>query len=109
MDLKTLAVLGISIAAAAPFAWIILFPFIWRAVGSALGWYLRKKTEGRRALILKVMNEDVKNYRQKSPEHKESDDEDWEKLGASGIGSSKNGDKADKEWDGIVGFFHPFW
>lgn len=110
MDLKTIAILVISLVAAAPFAWLFLFPFVWRYLGSLLGWYLRRKTEGRRARILEVMNEDIRKYRPKSPDRKDSDDDDWEKLGASAvIGSSKNGGMADKEWDGIVGFFHPFW
>jgi alpha-1,2-mannosyltransferase len=109
MDFKSLGVLAVSAIALTPFAWLFLFPFVWTTVGSVLGWYLRRKTEGRRARILEVMDGDLKAYREKKRQHdKESDDDDWESLDSVAAGSSKNGDKADKDWDGIVGFFHPF-
>ena len=37
------------------------------------------------------------------------DQDGWEAIDAYGLGSAKNGEKAEQEWDGIVGFFHPFW
>jgi alpha-1,2-mannosyltransferase len=109
MDLRTLAVLGVSIVAFTPVAWFFLIPSVWRAFGSLLGWYLRRKTEGRRARILEVMNDDIKGWQIRNPEQKESDDEDWEKLSGHAVGSSTNGEKADKNFDGVIGFFHPFW
>jgi alpha-1,2-mannosyltransferase len=36
-------------------------------------------------------------------------DEEWENIESFAVGTAKNGEKADREWDGIVGFFHPFW
>lgn len=109
MDFKSFCLLAVTAVSLAPFAWLFLFPFVYRTVGSLLGWYLRRKTEGRRARILEVMDDDLKAYRQKRQDEKESsDDDDWERLESHAVGSSKNGDKADKDWDGIVGFFHPF-
>lgn len=109
MDFKSLGILAVSAIAFAPFAWLFLFPFVYKTVGSLLGWYLRRKTEGRRSRILEVMNADLKAYREKKrQDEKDSDDDDWERLDSHAIGSSRNGDKADNDWDGIVGFFHPF-
>lgn len=111
MDLKSLGVLAVSAVALTPFAWLFLFPFVWKALGSLLGWYLRRKTEGRRSRLLEVMDAELNAYREKKRQHdraSDNDDDDWEKLDSFAEGSSKNGDKADKDWDGIVGFFHPF-
>lgn len=55
------------------------------------------------------MNDDIKGWQIRNPEQKESDDEDWEKLSGHAVGSSTNGDKADRDFDGVIGFFHPFW
>lgn len=54
------------------------------------------------------MNDDIKGWQIRNPEQKESDDEDWEKLSGHAVGSSTNGDKADRDFDGVIGFFHPF-
>lgn len=112
MDLKSLGVLAVSTVALAPFAWLYLFPSVWKAVGLLLGWYLRRKTEGRRARILEVMDAELNAYREKKRPHDRNssgdDDDDWERLDSFAAASSTNGGKADKDWDGIVGFFHPF-
>jgi alpha-1,2-mannosyltransferase len=55
------------------------------------------------------MAEDEKAYRERRQDEKENDDDDWERLDSQAMGSSRNGDRANREWDGIVGFFHPFW
>jgi alpha-1,2-mannosyltransferase len=101
----TIVALGVTILAILPF----LIPFLWRAIGLVLGWYLKRKTDGRRARILEVVEEDEKTYAEKNKDKKDSDDEDWENIDATAVGSSNNGGKGEKEWDGIVGFFHPFW
>lgn len=86
-----------------------LTPFFMRRVGSALGWYLRRKTEGRRASLLEVMEEDEKAYLEKQTAGEKTLDGDWENVEAYALGSSPNGQTGEKQWDGIVGFFHPFW
>lgn len=78
-----------------------------RTFGTALGWYLRRKTEGRRAIIVRATEEHEREYKERSSNrHSErsSLDDEWEKIEAS----STNASKADHDWDGIVGFFHPF-
>lgn len=38
-----------------------------------------------------------------------SDDGECEEVEKHTAGSAKNGGEADDEWEGIIGFFHPFW
>ncbi|KAJ4307210.1 asparagine-linked glycosylation protein [Collariella sp. IMI 366227] len=91
-----------------PLATFILFPLLWRALGASLGWYLRKKTEGRRCHILELVASDEKKYREEREDSTGSEGGGWEKVDSHEVGNSKNGGTADKDWDGIVGFFHPF-
>lgn len=107
MDPKTLT-FGFLAVALVPFSSLILIPFFWRIVGSLLGWYLRRKTDGRRARILEVMEEEERIYGEKLKDANVRDDEEWENLEAHTLGTSKNGERREKGWDGIVGFFHPF-
>ncbi|KAI0967931.1 glycosyltransferase family 4 protein [Xylaria arbuscula] len=110
MDPLTLLVTGAAIGFA-PFVGIALWhviPLIFNAfvgiVGSWAGWYLRKKTEGRRALILRATEEEEARLRDsdKSEGVTSSDREKGE------TGRVHDDDKSDREWDGIAGFFHPF-
>ncbi|KAK3989575.1 hypothetical protein QBC44DRAFT_81865 [Cladorrhinum sp. PSN332] len=73
----------VPVACLTPLAILIFAPLLRRALGALLGWYLRKKTDGRRLHILELIEADEK------------------KFGAAS--EQKGGD-----WDGIVGFFHPF-
>ncbi|KAK0705382.1 glycosyltransferase family 4 protein [Lasiosphaeris hirsuta] len=107
MDPTILAFVVVPLMALTPLVSLFLFPLLWRTLGTALGWYLRKKTDGRRGHILELVEGDEKKYQEGSKKHKDSDDE-WESVDPYAVGTSKNGDKAEKEWDGIVGFFHPF-
>ncbi|KAK8133382.1 hypothetical protein PG984_005394 [Apiospora sp. TS-2023a] len=91
----------------------VLFHTFANTVGTTLGWYLRKKTDGRRSLIIRITEEDEKAYaenrsRSKSSSSSSSLDNDWENIEKSVLGTSHNGEKGEQEWDGIVGFFHPF-
>ncbi|KAK0747480.1 hypothetical protein B0T21DRAFT_397832 [Apiosordaria backusii] len=88
-------------------------PLLCRAVGALLGWYLRKKTDGRLSHILELTEADEKKFREQQQGRRSSDgssgkDEEWEKVDTYTVGTSKNGDKGEEDWDGIVGFFHPF-
>lgn len=109
MEPSTLAFIVVPLLAFAPLMTFFLFPMLWRAIGSMLGLYLRKKTEGRRCHIVELAEADEKRYQAAVGERRNSgDDDEWESVDAYTLGTSKNGDKGEKEWDGIVGFFHPF-
>jgi alpha-1,2-mannosyltransferase len=81
-----------------------------QTVGAALGWYLRRKTDGRRALILRVTEESERAFKDNSPSKSSGSslDDEWENIEAAVTGTAKNGEKGENDWDGIVGFFHPF-
>lgn len=75
----------------------------------AVGWSIRRKTGGRRELILARVQEEERDYRSKQNKSPK-EDEDWEKVEGYATGTAPNGElPQDEEWDGVVGFFHPFW
>ncbi|OAA57480.1 alpha-mannosyltransferase [Niveomyces insectorum RCEF 264] len=89
---------------------VLLLPSIWRLAGSTLGWYLRQRTESQRQQLLQVMAADEKLFQDERRAAGSSDDDDdgWENVEACTTGSVGNGEKGEKDWEGIVGFFHPF-
>ena len=97
-----------SLVAFAPLLLVFVAPKVVRVLGRFMGWTLKKKTEGRRSLLLSLMSEENKKFeRKQSISGGESP-----KIGGSGVDAVSSPDgsiKVDKEWDGVVGFFHPFW
>jgi alpha-1,2-mannosyltransferase len=72
-----------------------------------LGRRLRRSSKTRRELLLARVARESRHL--EAGHRKTKEDDDWENIGASPLGSTTNGAKADTEWKGIVGFFHPFW
>jgi alpha-1,2-mannosyltransferase len=99
--------LTVFILACLPLASILIVPRLFLFVGGRLGSHLRKRAAGRRTQILKRTEDDEMAYL--VPEEARRNSDDWEDVDAYTTGTAKNGEKADPEWDGIVGFFHPFW
>ncbi|CAK7205671.1 asparagine-linked glycosylation protein [Sporothrix eucalyptigena] len=93
-----------------------LLPYIWRLAGSTLGWYLRQRTEGQRQFLLEMMAADEKRFQdqkkqkvvKEAQKKVDGSDDDWENIEAEATASSGNGERGASDWDGIVGFFHPF-
>lgn len=81
-------------------------PKLFFKLGSAVGYYLKKKTAGRRAQILDLVDADEKEF--KAKRGRRASDE-WENVDSYVGETTKNKAKEDANWDGIVGFFHPFW
>lgn len=73
-------------------------------LGRTVGFYLRQKTAGRKAQVLERVEIDEKEYRENKEKSRDSDD--WENVESY---ATESEGKGDKEWDGTVGFFHPFW
>lgn len=119
------AILALFIVATA----VVLLPQLAAAVLGlifrSVGWLIRRRTRSRREYVIAKARseaEDDRALRAKESTHSlargQADDEDWEKVDSSGPGgvktasSSESGNGAegeDAEWDGIIGFFHPFW
>lgn len=88
---------------------VLLGPKLFFWFGNTLGFYLRNKTAGRKAQILESVVQDEAEWEKSGKGKDRRDSDEWESVDAYAAGSAKNGEKADQEWDGIVGFFHPFW
>jgi hypothetical protein len=83
-----------------------LVPFLFRSLASATGWYIRRKTHSRRETLLSSSAFDTKE--QGHPKGSTSEDGDWEKVEGLTTGTAPNGGTPEKDWKGVVGFFHPF-
>jgi alpha-1,2-mannosyltransferase len=83
-----------------------LLPYTLRSLGAATGWYIQQRTHSKRQTLL--ANSESGTQEQGKPKDSSSEDGDWEKVDGYAAGSAPNGDKADRDWKGIVGFFHPF-
>lgn len=98
----------ILFVASIPLTIMLLGPKLLFKVGGIFGYYLKKKTAGRKTQILEVVEADEKEFLAQGGD-REEDNGEWETVEAHTVGISKNGEKGEKDWDGIVGFFHPFW
>jgi alpha-1,2-mannosyltransferase len=88
---------------------IYFFPSALRTGGQVLGSYLRRSSLTRRELLLARVAKEQRDHDAKHGSEKNREDDEWEEVETSMVGSAVNGGKADKDWSGIVGFFHPFW
>jgi alpha-1,2-mannosyltransferase len=99
-----------------------LLGFIFRGVG----WLIWRRTRSRRDYVIARARSEEKELRASRPpkvpttslSRNGAEDEDWEKVDSSGPGvqtatssesSSNSGNTSSDNWDGIIGFFHPFW
>lgn len=85
-----------TLMAATPLTLLLIIPYI----GSAIGWILRAKTDGTRKHLVNLMDEEHKKYLQQRPVSGSTTSDSLDALGELG---------GSKDWEGVVGFFHPFW
>ena len=89
---------------------VLLGGWLVSRAGGAIGWYLKRHASTRKRAILRrvvVEEEAVQNFNRNL--QRPAEDDDWEQIESYGAASAKNGGQAEDEWEGIVGFFHPFW
>ncbi|KAF9892716.1 asparagine-linked glycosylation protein [Aspergillus nanangensis] len=81
-----------------------------RFVLRGVGWIIQKRTRSRREYILsRVRAEEAESQNKPAKSSAGEDEEDWEKVdNSSSDGSGTAGSNGQDQWDGIVGFFHPF-
>ena len=76
----------------------------------AAGYLLRRKTQGRRELILGAVRREAEDFRSGVEQPRSVEDEDWEQVEKDAAHTIRNdGLGRDADWDGVIGFFHPFW
>ena len=87
----------------------IFLPKLLSSLGESIGYYLRRTSRTRRELLLARVASEQRNYSSENTEIRSTEDDDWEEIESYAAGTTANGGKADQDWKGIVGFFHPFW
>ncbi|CZR41474.1 alpha-1,2-mannosyltransferase alg-11 [Fusarium proliferatum] len=92
-----------SLATLVPLAILIALPLIGGLLRRFLGWSLRKRTEGRRAHLLALMTQEDKDARAKDPQGTAAT-----KLVFDVDDNLQSTLSSQRDWSGIVGFFHPF-
>lgn len=106
-----------AVVAFAPLFAIVFGPAIIGIIAEQIGNRLKTKTAGRRQAIFDQVKKDeeilfVKGVIKKTEgEHKPDSEDDWEQIEKYEAAEAKNGatlDKDNSEWEGVVGFFHPF-
>ncbi|KAF1940848.1 alpha-1,2-mannosyltransferase ALG11 [Clathrospora elynae] len=85
---------------------LLLLPKTLRFGVELLGNSLRRSSRTRRGLLLDRVASETRRYEAQRKGRKE--DDDWEQIGSIPPGTEVEDGTADSEWDGIVGFFHPF-
>ncbi|KAI4245116.1 MAG: hypothetical protein L6R40_002715 [Gallowayella cf. fulva] len=86
---------------------ISAYLFTW-FLQKAGGWYLRRKSAARRSSILARVKVEEAQMQSSPSQSPETDDGEWEKVEKNAISSAPNGKAASKDWEGLIGFFHPF-
>ncbi|KAF2117691.1 hypothetical protein BDV96DRAFT_570707 [Lophiotrema nucula] len=79
-----------------------------RFFGGTVGRYLRRSSQTRRALLQSRADKERRQHENEQPAQTTRSEDDWEEVEAAVVGSAVNGGRADGDWSGIVGFFHPF-
>ncbi|KAG6020000.1 asparagine-linked glycosylation protein [Claviceps citrina] len=103
--------LMVLLAASTPLLVLLIAPVVLGWFGRLLGFALRKKTEGLRAQLVAIMDEEDEKYWEKHASSKPDSGDALEAEGGQTDKKSGNGNKdwhSQKDWDGIIGFFHPF-
>jgi alpha-1,2-mannosyltransferase len=100
-----------------PIATFFLIPaavgYILKLALRSLGWSLKNKTNARRELILSQVRIEEEHYQETTTSAASSsagpEDDDWEKVDGTVPSVAGNGKPLGADWEGIIGFFHPFW
>ncbi|KAK2592947.1 asparagine-linked glycosylation protein [Conoideocrella luteorostrata] len=105
LDPKTLSAV-VLLLASTPLLLILIAPIVVNRIGRFVGFTLRKKTEGRRAQLVSLMDEDDERYQNEIAGSKTSSSE--KAAEDADTKSATKDDQSQKNWGGIIGFFHPF-
>src|ERR1051326_4982599 len=86
----------------------LLLPICLRLLARLVGYHLARYSRHRRELLYTRVESERTKYASSHKEEQTAEDGDWEKVEGFVAGSATNGGNAEKEWNGVVGFFHPF-
>jgi alpha-1,2-mannosyltransferase len=105
MALLLLELLSLLVAAAIS---AVFIPKTLHLLAELVGRRLRHSSSTRRELLLDRVATETRAFEAEDAS-KSKEDDDWEKIVPSPVGSAVHRGQAGAEWNGIVGFFHPFW
>ena len=78
------------------------------SIGRAIGWHLNRKTKSRRNLISAQAEREEEDYDERERLSPVSEEADWVEVQSHPAGTAPNGSQARNEWQGVIGFLHPF-
>lgn len=108
LDSRTWAAVA-TVLVASPILLVFITPAILAILGRVVGFALRRKTSGRRQTLLAAMDEEDQKFWQENTNTKDSPSDEWETIDGASVADLGDASKTNKDWNGIVGFFHPFW
>ena len=86
----------------------LLTPFLLILLLRIWGKFLQAGSSDRRYAIYAHAKDALKNSKDRDRRKQTQDnDDDWEKVESTA--SAPNGEVPKGDWEGIIGFFHPFW
>ena len=83
-----------------------------RLFGRTVGWYIRQSGRSRKELLIARAAVERTQHEEQGSAQASLDDE-WERVdrirshSSGDVKPSNSGDE--RAWDGVIGFFHPFW
>ncbi|OJD13265.1 hypothetical protein AJ78_06260 [Emergomyces pasteurianus Ep9510] len=85
-----------------------LAAYVFRFVFRLIGWLIARKYRWKRDLIRVRIRLEEEEYQSRKTKYVKQEDEDWEKVETSGVGTVSSGNTVEDNWEGMIGFFHPF-
>ncbi|EEA27813.1 asparagine-linked glycosylation protein [Talaromyces marneffei ATCC 18224] len=111
-SLTTIAIITLLIPIATFFVIPAAVGYILKLALRSLGWSLKNKTNARRELILSQVRVEEEHYQETAKSAVSSsagpEDDDWERVDGTVPSVAGNGEPLGEDWEGIIGFFHPF-
>ena len=86
----------------------VVLPWLVILTAKLVGWRLVRTTSARKNAILATTVREEEAYHEKEHVSPKSEDVDWVEVENHPAGTAPNGGQAPDDWDGIVGFLHPF-
>lgn len=84
----------------------LVAPFLIRSFAHIVGRHLRQSTQDRRSQIYQRVRADERKLSGKDSKLDDAEAE-WETIESYAVDTTAR--QGTRDWDGIVGFFHPFW
>lgn len=88
------------------FAFPSLAGFVVRLAFRWIGFFVQRKSKGKREALRSRVQSEAASF---SSRQTAAEDEDWEKVEGYNSESSSGKGTPQSDWEGVVGFFHPFW